>query len=743
MKKILQVGLTSLICGLLLTSSGRPLGAVVPSVVPRPITVADIIQLNRVQTLVGSQIASFSPDGTRFVILLSKGNIENNTNDYVLKLFRTRDITLSPTPRILASLSSSSNRPAIQEVKWLDDRSIAFLGEHPGEEQQLYVIDADSGDITRLTDHRTGLTAYTIAPNGDTFFIAENPVLPLLNDTTRRDGIVVTKQVLSDLISLRGQREAEEHETLFVERNGRDPVPVQVDGINPVSSIYPPPSLSPDGRYLVVKTMITEEPPTEWSEYQDRWIQQGIREVGSSPGMYRFELIDTTSLKAQPLLNAPTGFAHSDILWAPDSRSVVIAGTYLPLDGTHGPERQARQTKRFAAEIIIPGSNIIPITDEDVRLDKWNASTGTLRGRSNGPDARLVHYQKTGTAWQKMDAKDDGTNADYPIQISLEEDPNTPPRLYALDKATGKESLFLDPNPNLSQFQLGRVEEITFKTSNGATAAGTLYFPANYTVGKKYPLVIQTHADDLSKFLVDGPYTTAFAAQPLAGRGFFVAQLKEDLSRIWTPHEVTDEAAAYEGVIDFLDRRSLIDRERVGIIAFSRTGLPVEYVLTHSKYHFAAATLADISDAGYFRYVALLNKGDLASRDSELANEAAPFGKGRTAWLKNCPGFNLDKVNTPIRLEANEPMSLLFEWEWFAVLSRLGKSVDLLYFPDADHVLVKPAHRMLSQQGNVDWFTFWLKGEEDHDRQKAKEYSRWRELNTRAQRIRYNNGLPD
>ena len=35
---------------------------------------------------------------------------------------------------------------------------------------------------------------------------------------------------------------------------------------------------------------------------------------------------------------------------------------------------------------------------------------------------------------------------------------------------------------------------------------------------------------------------------------------------------------------------------------------------------------------------------------------------------------------------------------------------------------------MISQGGTVDWFRFWLKGEEDLDPAKAEQYKRWREL---------------
>ena len=43
------------------------------------------------------------------------------------------------------------------------------------------------------------------------------------------------------------------------------------------------------------------------------------------------------------------------------------------------------------------------------------------------------------------------------------------------------------------------------------------------------------------------------------------------------------------------------------------------------------------------------------------------------------------------------------------------KPVDLIYIPDAQHILQKPKQRYASQQGNVDRFRFWLPGYEDPD----------------------------
>lgn len=97
-------------------------------------------------------------------------------------------------------------------------------------------------------------------------------------------------------------------------------------------------------------------------------------------------------------------------------------------------------------------------------------------------------------------------------------------------------------------------------------------------------------------------------------------------------------------------------------------------------------------------------------------------------WLQRSPGFSLEKIHTPLRIEANSPESLLEEWQWLAGLSRLRQPVDFVYLPEGDHILEKPWERLVSQQGNVDWLCFWLTGEERPDPMKIEQYVRWRNL---------------
>jgi hypothetical protein len=132
----------------------------------------------------------------------------------------------------------------------------------------------------------------------------------------------------------------------------------------------------------------------------------------------------------------------------------------------------------------------------------------------------------------------------------------------------------------------------------------------------------------------------------------------------------------------------------------------VKYALTHSKYKFAAASVTDGDDAGYFQYVVISNADQEVASEFEQINDGPPFGESLSRWIHVAPGFQLDKVGTPVLLEAIGPTSLLGEWEWFSGLSRLGKPVALIYIPDGTHLLEKPWEQMTSQQGNVDWFCF-------------------------------------
>jgi hypothetical protein len=119
------------------------------------------------------------------------------------------------------------------------------------------------------------------------------------------------------------------------------------------------------------------------------------------------------------------------------------------------------------------------------------------------------------------------------------------------------------------------------------------------------------------------------------------------------------------------------------------------------------------------------------NREAERVYGAPPFGQGLKVWIQKAPGFNLDHVRTPLLITALSPIGVLEEWELYASLRMQKKPVDLMYLPQHDgyqHILQRPLDRFASQQGNVDWFRFWLQGYEDPDLAKKTQYRRWEAL---------------
>jgi len=78
------------------------------------------------------------------------------------------------------------------------------------------------------------------------------------------------------------------------------------------------------------------------------------------------------------------------------------------------------------------------------------------------------------------------------------------------------------------------------------------------------------------------------------------------------------------------------------------------------------------------------------------------------------------------------PRNLAVRYEITVALNRLGKAVEMYYYPDETHTPDHPKARIASEQRNIDWYRFWLQGYERPNPDDPDQYKRWehlRELN--------------
>jgi dipeptidyl aminopeptidase/acylaminoacyl peptidase len=676
--------------------------------------------------------AYFSPDRQQFVVVLKKGNLESNTNDYSLLVFKTQESFDGTKPRVLVSMSSSSNREAITDVSWLSDNdTILFRGENPGESSQLYSVSAKSGALRKLTHHPTNLIQFSSDARGKTIvFAAERAKTPVLTANAEREGVTVSGEDMSELIL--GERSDLDCDLFVLDTaTGKSrplPLPPELDG--QLYGDFLNFSLSPDGSQLVASLNLLEVPPS-WHEYSEPTLATILKRklpTGSLSWVFRYVVIDTESGKGRILLDAPVSYHGSEVVWSRDSKSLILTGVFLPIDKASPNGKDLAHSSVVAIRLKTLEFSVL--SDEDLRFVRKNGDGSVLafatRQRSSSriaPEPR--YFRKTQTGWVPTGALPEELPS---IVVAAEQDLNSPPKIVISDTRSGRKALVLDLNPQLQDIQFGRVEEIRFIGALGKEVRAGLYFPVGYVSGRKYPLVVQTHGFDPKSFWIDGSFTTAFAAQALAGQGFLVLQVPDIHDWDETTSEAPNMAETLERAVEYVDSLGCLDRDRLGIIGFSRTGLYTWYLLTRSKLHFGAAIVADGSDGGYSQYLQFLNAHQYTASDSEAINGGAPFGGGLLYWLRGSSEFFLDAVNTPLMLQVSAPENLGFMWAPYVGLKRLGKPVELIYSPNGAHIREKPWDRLVSEGGAVDWFVFWLQGKEDPDPAKAQEYERWQEL---------------
>jgi len=710
----------------------------------RAFTVADSIEMSHFidPPEKGSGHAQASPDGSRIFVLMERGILASNVREFSLLVYDLHNLS---SPRRVTTFSSSSNRPGIDHVKWINNDSISFVAENPGELPQVYLLDWKSGKNKKLTSAQQGVREYDISANGKTlaYYTLWNDDEAVRNKDTH--GFAVGDESLADLVD-GAWRQPNGTYIMYVKAlNSGKTQRVHASPVQGVGDLKA--WLSPDGRYAIAREGALSLRP-EWGAYEEHDVANSLRGRIGHSYQVRFwfprqlMLVDTKTAEMTPLLDAPSP-GNPTVAWSSDGHSVVVCGVLLPLDAKDPDELAKRKSTLVMAEVDVPSGGYRRIVDLPAD-ETWEVREGEAPntvlvdrlGKRTDNTFLPVHteqFRHEADGWRNAgDYKEKSPGANIVISQALE----SRPRLVKIDEATHHETVILDPNPQFERLSFGKVEIIHWTGKKSEPLTAGLIYPTDFQRGTRYPLVVQTYHFLPHRFLLDGPHTTADAAQELANKGIVVLQLPQSPllePSEWTPEYGRVEASQVESAIDYLDGLGVVDRERVGLVGFSKTGHQVMYPLVFSSYHFAAATSAEGANYGFMTYLEIGTAYGSSIWDQMYGG--LPWNNNWKSWMEHSVSFNYERVHTPLRLESdsNDPRDrgtagVLNEWEAFAALKKLRKPVELIFVPHGAHPVEKPWDRMTSQGGNVDWMVFWLKGEEDPDPSKAEQYARWREL---------------
>lgn len=752
----------------------------------RPFTVKDSIEISQIVDPARSTTIELherqptgtpicSPDGRYFLLVTQRGVLSANKLEGTIWLFdqkivRDHILANSPAklvPKKLVTVRSTSNTPVIEDVRWIDgSKKVAFLAKNDSPYQRLFVVDVQTTTMVALTKEELYVTAFEM--RGDVLVYTTLAEDNVEQHSTRKILNVGGRSALGLLYrnppAIQDVEESyllKHPNYLHVEQGGRD-IPVRFPGTQePLQVFVPSISLSPDKKLLVTVAPVADVPKA-WERYQPRFEQFRLKDgrflhkdLTTLESFWRPEeyiVVDLATGLVFPLLDAPAGrdlgygSVPTQAFWLADSRHVVLTNAYVPLsDLTNsrgaGPTvndptfvlmdvvtRQVqnsinlRQSSTAAHYEAIDGVQWDPARNE---ITIHYRSTGDSRPLSGVYSLKLNEWRHSGPHKLNNSVRLDGINA----ELEVHEDLNHPTVLRSGSQSSEAELILWDPNPQLSQVELGMAKLYHWQDMSGRTWSGILALPPEYTAGRRYPLVIQTHGDDPDAFFADGAVTTGNGGRALAAKGIIVLQTGDYFPDMDGPQEGPNQLAMFESAISLLVSQGLVDRTRVGIIGFSRTCFHVMYALTHSPGLFRAAAVTDGVNFSYVEYV-LAGAQDQYQEEAEGINGGSPFGGNLLAWLQDAPNFSLGRVKAALLISAYLRGSLLSQWETFSGLRRLKKPVEMSWWPreNTPHILVQPVQRYSSQQSAVEWFDFWLNEHKDLDPDKADQYARWETL---------------
>jgi dipeptidyl aminopeptidase/acylaminoacyl peptidase len=323
--------------------------------------------------------------------------------------------------------------------------------------------------------------------------------------------------------------------------------------------------------------------------------------------------------------------------------------------------------------------------------------------------------------------------------VCLQEGANQPSRLVAIDPARGRSTLLFDPNPDYATIRLGAVERLQWRTDAGLEVRGDLALPPGYdrATGGRLPLIVTTYR---SNGFLRGATGNEYPIHLFAARGFAVLaldrpapnfavqrqegdpeKLRAANSRGWAERR-SMHSAVMNG-IDAVIAMGIADPARIGITGLSDGASTTAFALINSR-RFAAASIStcclepwSVASTIGPAFAAMMRRQGYPAATSDDQDFWAPASLIR----------NAGRIDTPLLMQLADE-EYLTAIDVHAALRELSKPVDMYVFPHEHHNKWQPRHRMAIYVRNLDWFAFWLMGEEDPDPEKAGQYAIWRAL---------------
>ncbi|UYQ93633.1 prolyl oligopeptidase family serine peptidase [Chitinophaga horti] len=340
---------------------------------------------------------------------------------------------------------------------------------------------------------------------------------------------------------------------------------------------------------------------------------------------------------------------------------------------------------------------------------EWTKKSGIVRLQAGKSGATVLNWDDA-----FISGLSKAKNAD--VYMYTKETFSTPTEFFAGD-ALLKDVVQITKNaPDLGKYAWSAgTQLVDYVSDKGDTLQGTLFLPAGYVQGKKYPTMVYYY-EKLSQtrhnfsdpgFPGGGWHPGMYTSN---GYAVFIPDIvyKMDdpgMSAVWCVLPAV-KAAIKTGVID---------EERMGITGHSWGGYQTAFLSTQTNMFKAAAAGAALTNMVSMYDLIYWNSGggNMAIFEASQGRfKGAPW-ENWDSYLRNSPIYHVKKVNTPMLILHNDKdgaVDFTQGIEFYNALRRLKKPVVMIQYKGENHGIAKTENRKDYAVRMMEFFDHHLKG---------------------------------